>query len=49
MPSSECGIPAAAVHSTWSLRKSGDVSLDEIRNERLKLLYVAPERLLRTR
>jgi ATP-dependent DNA helicase RecQ len=39
------GIPAAAVHSMVSLQEKRRIA-DEIRSGRLKLLYVAPERLM---
>ncbi len=40
----ECGIPAAAINSTLSASEKSDIAT-EIRSGRLKLLYVAPERL----
>jgi ATP-dependent DNA helicase RecQ len=44
----ECGIPAAAVHSALSPQERQRIAL-EIRAERIKLLYVAPERLVSER
>ncbi len=43
-----CGVPAAAIHSMVSMAEKRHV-VNEIRGGRLKLLYVAPERLLRDR
>lgn len=43
-----CGIPAAAIHSMVSWDEKRRVT-EEIRAGRLRLLYVAPERLLRDR
>ena len=43
-----CGIPAACVNSTLALDERRHVA-DEIRAGRLRLLYVAPERLLADR
>lgn len=40
----ECGIPAAAVHSALESRERAIIA-EQIRNNSLKLLYVAPERL----
>jgi ATP-dependent DNA helicase RecQ len=40
----ECGVPAAAVHSALGPRERQEIA-DDIRADRLKLLYVAPERL----
>lgn len=40
----ECGIAAAAVHSALSPAERRDIA-DDIRANRIKLLYVAPERL----
>lgn len=40
----ECGIPAAAVHSALPPAERREIA-DDIRANRLKLLYVAPERL----
>jgi ATP-dependent DNA helicase RecQ len=40
----ECGIPAAAIHSALSNDERRRIA-DDLRGERLKLLYVAPERL----
>lgn len=40
----ECGIPAAAVNSSQSAAERGAIAA-ELRAGRLKLLYVAPERL----
>jgi ATP-dependent DNA helicase RecQ len=40
----ECGVPAAAVHSALDPRERQRIA-DDIRADRLKLLYVAPERL----
>lgn len=40
----ECGIPAAAVHSALDNRER-QIIAEQIRNNSLKLLYVAPERL----
>jgi ATP-dependent DNA helicase RecQ len=44
----ECGVPAAAVHSAISSQQRQQIAQD-IRAERLKLLYVAPERLVTER
>ena len=44
----ECGIPAAAVHSALGPRERQEIA-DDIRADRLKLLYVAPERLCTAR
>lgn len=41
----ECGIPAAAVHSALTSQERGRIA-EEIRAEQIKLLYVAPERLV---
>ncbi len=41
----ECGVPAARLDSSQSL-KERDAVRAQIRNRRLKLLYLAPERLL---
>jgi ATP-dependent DNA helicase RecQ len=43
-----CGVPAAAIHSMASVAEKRRV-VNEIRAGRLKLLYVAPERLVRER
>ena len=43
-----CGVPAACINSTHSLIERRRV-VDEIRAGRLKLLYVAPERLVMDR
>lgn len=40
-----CGVPAAFSNSTLSARERRDVA-DEVRSGRIKLLYLAPERLL---
>jgi ATP-dependent DNA helicase RecQ len=40
----ECGVPAAAVHSALS-NDERQIIANELRANRLKLLYVAPERL----
>lgn len=42
----DCGVPAAAIHSMVSHEEKRRIA-DEIRAGRLKLLYVAPERLVR--
>ena len=44
----ECGIPAAAVHSALSPQERQRIA-QEMRAERIKLLYVAPERLVSER
>jgi len=44
----ECGIPAAAVHSALSPMQRQHIAQD-IRNRQLKLLYVAPERFVTER
>jgi ATP-dependent DNA helicase RecQ len=44
----ECGVPAAAIHSALSAEERHDIDTD-IRSGRLKLLYVAPERLVQER
>jgi ATP-dependent DNA helicase RecQ len=43
-----CGVPAACINSTHSYDERRDVA-EEIRAGRLKLLYVAPERLVMER
>ena len=44
----DCGVPAACVNSTLSPNEKRRIA-DEIRAERLKLLYLSPERLLTER
>lgn len=44
----ECGIPAAAVHSALTGEERQRIA-QEIRADRIKLLYVAPERLVSER
>ena len=44
----ECGVPAAAVHSALSPMQRQHIAQD-IRNRQLKLLYVAPERFVTER
>ncbi|MGE0608109.1 MAG: DNA helicase RecQ [Pirellulales bacterium] len=44
----ECGVPAAAVHSALEPDERQRIA-EEIRGNRLKLLYVAPERLANRR
>jgi ATP-dependent DNA helicase RecQ len=41
----ECGVPAAAVHSALSPQQRQQIAQD-IRDQRLKLIYVAPERFV---
>ncbi len=41
----ECGVPAARIDSSVSPEERDDV-LEQIRNRRLKLLYISPERLV---
>src|SRR4051812_24475664 len=40
----ECGVPAACINSSLSASERQRVA-DDVRNGRLKLLYIAPERL----
>src|SRR5437868_11974985 len=44
----ECGVPAAAIHSAISSQQRQQIAQD-IRSEKLKLVYVAPERLVTER
>lgn len=44
----DCGVQAACVNSTLTLAEKRDIA-DEIRAERIKLLYLSPERLLSER
>ncbi|MEX2093533.1 MAG: DNA helicase RecQ [Pirellulales bacterium] len=44
----DCGVRAACVNSTLTVAEKRDIA-DEIRAERLKLLYLSPERLLSDR
>ncbi|MBX3427643.1 MAG: DNA helicase RecQ [Pirellulales bacterium] len=44
----QCGVPAAAINSTLSDAERRDVAA-QVRNGELKLLYVAPERLVMSR
>ncbi len=44
----DCGVRAACVNSTLTIAEKRDIA-DEIRAERLKLLYLSPERLLSDR
>lgn len=41
----ECGVPAAAVHSALAAEQRQQIA-QEIREQRLKLIYVAPERFV---
>ncbi len=41
----ECGVPAAYVNSTLSLAQKKEVA-DQLRQGRVRLLYIAPERLM---
>ncbi len=43
-----CGVPAACINSTLSYQERRQVA-DEIRAHRLRLLYVAPERLVQSK
>jgi ATP-dependent DNA helicase RecQ len=43
-----CGVPAACINSTMSYAEKGHVA-NEIRAGRLRLLYMAPERLVQSR
>jgi ATP-dependent DNA helicase RecQ len=44
----DCGVPAACVNSTLSFEEKRDVTA-QIRNGKLKLLYLSPERLMMER